>query len=104
GKRLLTFDVKGRLTVVTEKPQSTGTAIRRFRYYYDPNDRLIGRRSEYTTPSSLSADPDTVNWKLEDRAGVLANEGLPADVTFAWDAISDNLVEVWKAGSTAAVD
>jgi RHS repeat-associated protein len=93
GRHTFTWDEKGRLTAVTEKPgASTATPIRRIDYYFDGNDRMIGRRAEYSTDGGTS-------WKLEDRPGVLANEGLPADVTFAWDPISDTLVEVWEAGT-----
>ncbi|HEX8171499.1 MAG TPA: Ig-like domain-containing protein [Thermoanaerobaculia bacterium] len=88
------FDAKGRLISATE----TGTTApkRRILYAYSGTGRLVGRRAEY----ALVPTPAAADWKLEDRAGVVAADGLPGDTTFVWDAVSDNLLEIFKAGAT----
>lgn len=76
-----TYDELGRLTQM----QSAG---RRIVATYDPNDRLVGR-SAYRLDGS--------EWVLEDRADVPNADGLPAEVTFVWDPVSDRLLEIAEA-------
>ena len=94
GKYVYQYDVKGRLTVVTDK--STVPPTRRVLYFYDGNDRLVGRRTEYVAV----ANPAPSDWKLEDRPSILSADGLPADTTFVWDPISDRVVSLYKAGAS----
>src|SRR5262249_44514657 len=81
----------------TEKPRAIG-ALRRVRYFYDGNNRMVGRRAESATLNSLSDAPDSLSWQLETRANVLAADGLPAETTFVWDPIADVMVEVFESG------
>jgi RHS repeat-associated protein len=90
GRFVYTFDAKGRLIRATEK--GSVLATRRVVYSYGGTGRLVGRRAEYSTA------PD--EWKLEDRAQILAADGLPAETTFAWDPISDRILAVYHAGAT----
>ncbi|HET8798096.1 MAG TPA: RHS repeat-associated core domain-containing protein, partial [Thermoanaerobaculia bacterium] len=94
GRFVYEFDAKGRLIVATEKTSVPPT--RRMHYVYSGTGRVIGRRAEYTTASSPSAN----DWKLEDRPQIVDAAGLPADATFVWDPISDRLVSVFRAGAT----
>jgi RHS repeat-associated protein len=87
------YDEKGRLSVVTSK---STTAPRRVRYFYDGNDRIVGRRAEYATV----IPPTATDWKLEDRPEVLGADALPADSTFVWDPVDDQLVAIFKAGAS----
>jgi RHS repeat-associated protein len=75
-------DARGRLISATEELP----AGRRILYDYAANGRLVGRRAEYSTGAG--------NWKLEDRAAVLAADALPADTTFLFDPISDRLAAI----------
>ena len=103
GRFRYEYDAKGRLAAVTQKVEGS---IRRTKYVYDPRGRLIGRRAEYAVVP-LGVTPRAEDWRLEDRAAVLAADGLPAETTFVWDPMSDQLVALFKAGSseqTANVD
>jgi RHS repeat-associated protein len=93
GRFTYEFDVKGRLVRSTEKA-SVGP-IRSIAYSYSGMGRLIGRRAEYS--SSATA----LSWQLEDRPQILAADGLPAETTFVWDAITDRLVSVFRAGANS---
>jgi RHS repeat-associated protein len=97
GRFVYEFNAKGRLVRATEK--GPGVPRRRILYFYAGNDRLIGRRAEYAT----AVDPIESDWKLEDRAEVLGDDGLPAESTFVWDAITDRLVVMAAAGANAAM-
>jgi len=99
GRYAYAYDGLGRLSLVTEKPVSIGS-IRRFHYYYDGNGRMVGRRAEYAPVSTAGTMPLPADWKLEDRPEFLSADTLPADTTFVWDPVSDNLVAVFKAGSS----
>lgn len=94
GRFVYTFDARGRLIRATEK--SIVPPIRRVLYTYTGAGRLVGRRAEYANV----ANPAPVDWKLEDRAQILTNDGLPAETTFAWDPITDRLLAVYGAGAT----
>jgi hypothetical protein len=55
-------DEKTRLTSVIGKPGlSTSVPIRRIRYQFDGNDRIIGRIAEYGTLTTLTEPLDTVS-------------------------------------------
>jgi len=86
GRYTYDFDTRGRLTTVTEK---SATNARRFLYFYGATDRIVGRRAEYLTAGT---------WTLEDRSDILASDVLPAETTFVWDPISDQLLAVLKKG------
>jgi RHS repeat-associated protein len=94
GKYVYQYDVKGRLTTVTDK--SAVPPIRRVLYSYDGNNRLVGRRTEYATV----VNPAASDWKLEDRPSILSADGLPAETTFVWDPVSDRLVSLFTAGAS----
>jgi RHS repeat-associated protein len=104
GEFFYTWDEKGRLTIATEKPKSTGFPLRRVRYFYNGNNRMVGRRAESAPINSLSDPVDSLSWQLETRANILAIDGLPAETTFVWDPISDNIVSVFKAGAADPSD
>lgn len=88
GRYTYEFDTRGRLTTITEK---TPTNARRILYFYGATDRIVGRRAEYALA------PGT--FVLEDRSSVLASDGLPAETTFVWDPISDQLLAVFRKGA-----
>lgn len=90
------FDAKGRLMSATEV--GVTWPKRRLLYTYTGTGRLVGRRAEY----ALVSAPTAADWKLEDRSGVIAADGLPAETTFVWDPVSDNLLEVFKSGATSS--
>ncbi len=96
GRFTYEYDEKGQLSVVTEKPNGLRPP-RRVLYYYDGNDRMIGRRAEYQIG---------VEWKLEDRPDYLIGDALPAEATFVWDPVDDQLVAIFKSGAseTATTD
>jgi len=94
GRFVYRFDARGRLVSATERAATAPK--RRIVYFYTGEGRVVGRRAEYTTSSDSQED----DWKLEDRAAILAGDALPADTTFAWDPISDRLVAVFAAGRT----
>ncbi|HUP60264.1 MAG TPA: Ig-like domain-containing protein [Thermoanaerobaculia bacterium] len=96
GRFVYTFDAKGRLIVSTEK--ATGAPKRRVVFSYSGTGRLVGRRAEYTAV----ADPSSTDWLLEDRASVIKADGIAPEVTFVWDAISDRLITLAKAGAVAS--
>jgi RHS repeat-associated protein len=93
GQFTYQYDEKGRLSVVTQK----SSAPRRVKYVYDGNDRMIGRRAEY---AGVTSNPTETDWRLEDRAQVIAADALPPDATFVWDPIDDQLVAIFKAGAS----
>jgi RHS repeat-associated protein len=94
GRFLYEFDAKGRLIRATEK--TIGAPIRRLVYSYSGTGRLLGRRAEY----AVNASPSEDDWRLEDRPTILAADGLPAETTYVWDPISDNLIALFKSGPT----
>lgn len=96
GRFVYEFDAKGRLLRATEK--GSVPPLRRLVYSYSGTGRVVGRRAEYTTVAS----PAPIDWRLEDRNQFIDADGLPADTTFVWDPISDNLLAVFKAAPTAA--
>jgi RHS repeat-associated protein len=96
GRFVYQFDARGRLIRATEK--TTLPPTRRILYTYTGGGRIAGRRAEYANVAS----PGDNDWKLEDRASVLAADSLPADTTFVWDPITDRLVSVFAAGSPDA--
>jgi len=96
------YDQKQRLIWVAEKAASSVVPIRRIVYTYDGNDRLIGRTAQYVTSASPSAPVDSLLWLLEDRPGVIAADGVPPEVTFVWDPVTDRLLSVFKAGDSAS--
>jgi RHS repeat-associated protein len=48
----------------------------------------------------MEAPPAESDWTLEARAAMLEADGLPAEVTFAWDPLSDRLVSLHAAGAS----
>lgn len=96
GRFIYEFNAKGQLIRATEKtPSSTK---RRISYFYSGPGRLVGRRAEYTTV----ADPSPQDWKLEDRTYIINADGLAADVTLVWDAITDRINTVARAAAQPA--
>ena len=95
------YDAKGRLVSVAENKEAT--TLRRARYFYDPKGRMVGRRAEYAVVA-LGVEPEPNDWKLEDRPAVLAVDALPAETTFVWDPMSDQLVAIFEAGSSEAIN
>jgi RHS repeat-associated protein len=95
GRFLYIYDAKGRLIHAREKGSSKP---RRITYIYNGANRVAGRRAEYAAVND-PRDDRAEDWKLEDRAPVLAADGLPADTTFVWDLVSDRLVSVYEAGT-----
>jgi len=84
------FDEIGRLAAIT----NTVTG-RRLEYHWDPNNRLVGRSALRATTGG--------GWTLEDRAPVIASDGLPPRATFVWDSLMDRLVAIFEEGrSTSA--
>ncbi|MFA6958485.1 MAG: Ig-like domain-containing protein [Thermoanaerobaculia bacterium] len=96
GRFTYEFDAKGRLIRATENTATT--PARRVVFSYSGTGRLVGRRAEYTTV----ANPQSGDWRLEDRASVIRADGEAAEVTFVWDPISDRLITVAKAGAIAS--
>ena len=72
---------------------SGGTVARRISYFYAGSNRVVGRRAEYGPPGGP--------WKLEDRADVIDADGVPPDITYAWDPVSDRVAAIFKTGSSA---
>ncbi|HYI12031.1 MAG TPA: Ig-like domain-containing protein [Thermoanaerobaculia bacterium] len=95
------YDEKQRLIWVAEKPQSTAVPIRRMVYGYDGNDRLVARTAQYATVSSLTAPVESLLWNIEDRPHIIAADGVPAELTFVWDVVTDRLLAIYKTGSSA---
>ncbi|MDP9191460.1 MAG: Ig-like domain-containing protein [Acidobacteriota bacterium] len=83
-----TFDELGRVTSATAT-----TLGRKVDFTWNPNDRLVGRTA-YRASATV--------WSLEDRADVLARDGVPADVTFVWDPVVDRLVSMFARGVSTA--
>jgi RHS repeat-associated protein len=100
GRFRYAFDDFGRLVAMTEIATYTGQRIRRMLYSYDGRDRMVGRRAETAIASSLTNPPSESDWTLEARAAMLEADGLPAEVTFAWDPLSDRLVSLHAAGAS----
>ncbi|MHB9001910.1 MAG: RHS repeat protein [Thermoanaerobaculia bacterium] len=91
GKFEYDWDEKGRLVRATEKPTIGGQAIiTRVTYTHDGNDRMIGRRVETALTASTP-----LNWQLA--SPYLLTDGLPADATFIWDPITDQIAAVFDA-------
>jgi RHS repeat-associated protein len=93
GQFIYEYDLKGRLSVVTQKSASP----RRVKYFYSGDDRMVGRRAEY---AGATSNPTETDWKLEDRFEVIAADALPPDATFVWDPVDDQLVAIYKAGAS----
>ncbi|MEO8033198.1 MAG: RHS repeat-associated core domain-containing protein [Acidobacteriota bacterium] len=102
GRFIYEYDGRGRLITASLK-SGADTVPRRVRYFYDGRDRMIGRREEYA-PVTLGLPLQPSDWKLEDRADILAGEPLPADATFVWDPVDDQLTSIFKAGASAKPD
>ena len=96
GKYAYSWNEKEQLVAVTQKPTTTAFPIRRFRYYYDGRGRVVGRRAQSANVVSLSDNLDTLPWQTETNPSLLAADGLPADTTFAWDMVSDQLIAVFN--------
>jgi len=96
GKFVFTWDEKEQLVAVTQKPATTAFPIRRIRYYYDGRGRVVGRRAQTANVVSLSDNLDALQWQTETNPSLLAADGLPADTTFAWDMVSDQLIAVFN--------
>ncbi|MEA2416362.1 MAG: hypothetical protein QOI58_3019, partial [Thermoanaerobaculia bacterium] len=96
GKYAYSWNEKEQLVAVTQKPTTTAFPIRRFRYYYDGRGRVVGRRAQSANVVSLSDNLDTLQWQTETNPSLLASDGLPADTTFAWDMVSDQLIAVFN--------
>ncbi|HEX4935510.1 MAG TPA: hypothetical protein VFV33_20155, partial [Gemmatimonadaceae bacterium] len=78
------YDARGRMIRATEKGGG-----RRIHYFYSGSNRVVGRRAEYGPP-----------YRLEDRPAVLDEDGLPPDVTYVWDPITDRIAAIYKTGSS----
>jgi RHS repeat-associated protein len=96
GKYAYTWNEKEQLVAVTQKPTTTAFPIRRIRYYYDGRGRVVGRRAQSANVVSLSDNLDTLQWQTETNPSLLGSDGLPADTTFAWDMVSDQLIAVFN--------
>ncbi|HEX6177740.1 MAG TPA: RHS repeat-associated core domain-containing protein [Thermoanaerobaculia bacterium] len=99
GRFIYAYDGKGRLVSATLKD---AVSPRRARYFYDGRGRMVGRRLEYV-PVVPIGTIDESHWKLEDRPSVLAGEQLPADSTFVWDPMDDQMVAIFAAGASGSV-
>ncbi|HEX2836340.1 MAG TPA: Ig-like domain-containing protein [Thermoanaerobaculia bacterium] len=102
GRYTYQYDGKGRLSLVTEKPLDGKLSVRRVHFAYDGNDRIVGRTAEYAELRGNGLAPLESDWKLEDRLSVLAADALPAETTFVWDPVSDQLVSIFRAGASNA--
>jgi RHS repeat-associated protein len=101
GIFLYSYDVKGRLVWTMEKPTTAGATIRRILYVYDSRNRLAGRTAEAANvPAIPVTDVGALAWQTETRAGVLAEDGLPAETTFIWDPVADRLMTIVRAGAS----
>ncbi|HEV8433415.1 MAG TPA: Ig-like domain-containing protein, partial [Thermoanaerobaculia bacterium] len=100
GKYVYEWDAKDELIAVIQKPLTTASPIRRIRYFYDGNGRIVGRRAESANVTTLSDPLDALQWQLETNPSILAGDGLPADTTFVWDPISDQLVSVFDTNAS----
>ena len=87
---------------MTQKPAATAFPIRRIRYYYDGRGRVVGRRAQTANVVSLDDNLDTLLWQTETNPSILASDGLPADTTFAWDMVSDQLIAVFNTNPPPA--
>jgi large repetitive protein len=94
------YDVKGRLDWVAEHATSAGAEIRRILYTYDGNNRLIGRTAQAADVTTLPVSYDTLPWNLETRQQFIAADGIPAEMTFVWDPISDRIITVVRANNS----
>ncbi|MGH7928290.1 MAG: RHS repeat-associated core domain-containing protein, partial [Candidatus Binatia bacterium] len=103
GRFLYEWDDRGRLIKVIEKPLAPGLAIRRILYTYTGADRLVGRAAQYAIAFDASQLPAESEWKVEDRPAVLDSDRLPAETTFIWDPVTDNLIAAFRAGADAAM-
>ena len=84
GRFAYEYDARGRMIRATEKG-----AGRRIHYFYSGSNRVVGRRAEYGPP-----------YKLEDRPAILAEDGIPPDVTYVWDPVTDRIAAIYKTGSS----
>ncbi|MCA1733237.1 MAG: hypothetical protein LC732_06490, partial [Acidobacteria bacterium] len=103
GRFYYEWDDRGRLIRVIEKPTTPGLTIRRIVYAYSGADRLVGRTAQYAIAFDAPALPLEADWKLEDRPVVLESDRLPAETTFAWDPVTDQLVAAFRAGATTTM-
>ena len=102
GKYAYSWNEKEQLVAVTQKPATTAFPIRRFRYYYDGRGRVVGRRAQSANVVSLSDNLDSLQWQTETNPSLLAADGLPADTTFAWDMVSDQLIAVFNTNPSSS--
>ncbi len=102
GRFFYEWDDRGRLVRVIEKPTTPRLTIRRIVYAYSGADRLVGRTAQYAIAFDAPALPPETGWKLEDRPVVLEADRLPAETTFVWDPVTDQLIAAFRAGATAA--
>ena len=94
------YDAQGRLDWVAEKATAAGSAIRRIFYTYGPGNRLVGRTAQAADLTTLPVDYDHLTWNVETRQQFIAADGLPAEITFVWDPISDRIITVARAGNS----
>ncbi|MBV9494352.1 MAG: Ig-like domain-containing protein [Acidobacteria bacterium] len=90
------YDELQRVTRMVRKvgPQTTASQARRIDFEYDPNGRVVGRRACSNTDNETCV-LDTTHETAD---------GLPADVTFVWDPITDRLVSIFRAGLSQPPD
>jgi len=100
GRFNYTWDEKGRLIRAAEKQTAAVVPRRRILYIYGGNDRLLGRRAEWTNVFSATGEVAEADWHLESRNEVLQSDGMPSEVTFVWDVISDRLLATFRTGAS----
>jgi RHS repeat-associated protein len=99
GRYTYEYDTRGRMTRATQKAEGANPR-RRITYDYSAADRVVGRTAEY----AIVPSPSPSDWRIEDRAAVLEADALPAQTTFIWDPISDQLVAIARAGANGSTD
>ena len=98
------YDEKGRLDWVAEHATAVGAAIRRIVYTYDGNNRLVGRTAQAADVEVLPVDYNSLTWNVETRQQYLDADGLPAEMTFVWDPVSDRIITVLRANNSKLAD
>ena len=93
GRFTYEYDARGRLIRATENPRTDAGLRRRIEYFYSASDRVVGRRAE-------AGNAAGTDWQLENRPDILAADALPAETTFVWDPVSDQLIAIYKAGAS----
>jgi RHS repeat-associated protein len=85
GRWTSEFDEGGRLSAIHRNDQ-------RIEYTYNAQGRMIGRRALHeTSPGQFIP---------EDRSTILDADHLPADTTWVWDPVTDQLVAIFEAGKS----